>query len=396
MTTFSPLAHRVGIVGVAHTSFGKLPTETVASLVERVTVEALTDAGVEPREVDEVFVAQFNSGLTPFAFPSSLPIGGAEGLWGRPMTRVENACASGSAAVHQGIRAILSGLADTVLVVGVEKMTHASGAEVGRALLGADQQHAGTDFPAGFAGLFGQVALAYIERCGAADWLGDVLAAIAAKNHRNGCSNPWAQLRKDFGIEFCATVSDANPIVAPPLRRTDCSPVSDGAAALVLRRDPFDPLAVVAGIGHANDHLDAARRDILEFAAGRFAVEQALGMAGASLDDLDFAEVHDCFTIAELLVYEMLGLTARGEGRRAIEEGWVHRDGRLPINVSGGLKAKGHPVGATGVSQHVVAALQLAGQARDMQLDGPRLGLVHNMGGLAVANYATVLRDSLC
>jgi acetyl-CoA C-acetyltransferase len=149
----------------------------------------------------------------------------------------------------------------------------------------------------------------------------------------------------------------------------------------VLRREPADPLAVVAGFGHANDHLDPGRRDVLEFAAGRLAVPRALGMAGARLDDVDLAEVHDCFTIAELLVYEMLGLTPRGQGRRAVEEGWVHRDGRLPVNVSGGLKAKGHPVGATGVSQHVLVALQLAGRApAGMQLDGPRMGLVHNMG----------------
>ncbi|HEX7661159.1 MAG TPA: thiolase domain-containing protein [Pseudonocardiaceae bacterium] len=393
MTASSSFPARVGVIGVAHTPFGKLKSDTVASLVETVTTEALADAHVAPEEIDEIFVSQFNSGLTPFAFPSSLPLGAAGGLWGRPATRVENACASGSAAVHQGVRAILSGLADTVLVVGVEKMTHASGDQVGRALLGADPDRAGTDFPGGFAGIFAEVAREYIDRFGAADWLGDVLGLIAAKNHHNGCANPWAQLRKDLGVEFCSTVSDRNPLVAPPLRRTDCSLVSDGAAALVLRRDPVDPLAVVAGIGHANDFLDNSRRDVLEFAGGRVAVEQALKTAGTSVDDLDFAEVHDCFTIAELLVYEMLGLTPRGEGRRAIEEGWTYPDGRLPINVSGGLKAKGHPVGATGVSQHVIASLQLSGRAGDMQLAGPRIGLVHNMGGLAVANYATVLES---
>lgn len=393
MTTSSALPDRVGIVGVAHTPFGKLAAETVSSLVETVTAAALADAGIEPDEVDEVFVSQFNSGLTPFAFPSSLPLRAAGGLWGLPMTHVENACASGSAAVHQGIRAILSGLADTVLVVGVEKMTHASGTEVSRALLGADPELAGTDSPTGFAGIFADIAQAYLDRYGAAEWLGGVLGKIAAKNHHNGVANPWAQLRKDLGVEFCSTVSERNPVVAGPLRRTDCSLVSDGAAALVLRRDPADPLAVVAGIGHANDYLDTAKRDdVLEFAAGRLAVEKAFKMAGVGLTDLDLAEVHDCFTIAELLVYEMLGLTPRGEGRRAIEEGWVQRDGRLPINVSGGLKAKGHPVGATGVSQHVLVSLQLAGKAGDMQLDRPRIGLVHNMGGLAVANYATVLQ----
>lgn len=388
------LTSNIGIVGVAHTPFGRLEDETVASLVGQVTVAAIKDAGVEPAEIDEVFVSQFNSGLTPFAFPSSLPLSAESALWGIPMTRVENACASGSAAVHQGFRAILSGLADTVLVVGVEKMTHAPGAQVSQALLGADPVLAGTDSPAGFAGIFAEVARWYGERFGAQAWLGDVLGSIAAKNHRNGCANPWAQIRKDLGVEFCSTVSERNPVVADPLRRTDCSLVSDGAAALILRRDPVDPLAVVLGFGHANDNLEADRRDVLEFAGGRRAVGSALDMADADISDVSFAEVHDCFTIAELICYEMLGLTARGEGRRAIEEGWVLPDGKLPVNVSGGLKAKGHPVGATGVSQHVLAALQLSGRAAGMQLTAPTLGLVHNMGGLAVANYATLLGTS--
>lgn len=383
----------IGIIGVAHTPFGKLADETVSSLVETVTAEALKDAAIGADEVDEVFVSQFNSGLTPFAFPSSLPLRADDGLWGRPMTRVENACASGSAAVHQGLRAILSGLADTVLVVGVEKMTHAGGAQVARALLGADPELAGTDSPTGFAGVFAGVADAYAEKYGADAWLGDVLGAIAAKNHKNGCDNPWAQLRKDLGVEFCSTVSERNPVVAGRLRRTDCSLVSDGAAALVLRRGDAGALATIAGFGHANDYLDASRRDLTDFAGGRAAVGSALSMAGAELSDLSFAEVHDCFTIAELVAYEMLGLTPAGEGRRAIEEGWVQRDGRLPVNVSGGLKAKGHPVGATGVSQHVISALQLSGRAGAMQLPAPSVGLVHNMGGLAVANYATVLRS---
>lgn len=387
----STLPARIGIVGTAHTPFGSLPDETVTSLVGSVTVEAIADAGLAPQDIDEVYVSQFNSGLTPFAFPSSLPLSREPGLWGKPMTRVENACASGSAAVHQGVRAILSGLADTVLVVGVEKMTHADRPTVARALLGADVQRAGTDSPTGFAGSFAEVAVAYARRHRAEAWLGDVLARIAAKNHRNGCANPYAQLRKDLGYEFCRTVSEKNPVVAAPLRRTDCSLVSDGAAALVLQRDPAHPLATITGIGHANDALEPQCRDLSEFAAGRVAVGRALAMAGVTLADLDLAEVHDCFTIAELVAYEMLGLTAPGEGRLAIEEGWVEPEGRLPVNVSGGLKSKGHPIGATGVSQHVLVARQLAGRAGEMQLPAPHLGLVHNMGGLAVANHVSVL-----
>ena len=207
--------------------------------------------------------------------------------------------------------------------------------------------------------------------------------------------NPYAQLRKDLGAEFCQTVSEKNPVVAEPLRRTDCSPVSDGAAAVVLSTQPTPGAAAapvrLAGFGHANDFLPARKRDPLEFAGSVAAWQRAMAMAGTGLDDLDLAEVHDCFTIAELVLYEVMGMVPRGQGRRAVEEGWVERGGRLPVNLSGGLKAKGHPVGATGVSQHVLAAMQLSGTAGEMQLAGARRAAVHNMGGLAVANYVSVL-----
>lgn len=386
------LEERIGITGTAHTRFGVLEDDTIESLVDQVTMAAIEDAGLDPEQIDEVVVGNFNSGLTPFAFPASLPIRSVPALRGRPMTRVENACASGSAAVHQGMRAILSGMADHVLVIGVEKMTHADPRTISRALLGADLETAGSDSPAGFAGLFAQVAIAYRDKYDGSAWLGDVLGTIAAKNHRNGCRNPYAQLRKDLGVEFCRTVSDRNPIVADPLRRTDCSLVSDGAAALVLSRDPSRALATISGVGHVNEPLAGDDRDLTRFRGGEDAVQRALSMAEITVEDLDLAEVHDCFTIAELIATEMLGLTAPGHGRQAIDEGWTQPDGRLPVNLSGGLKAKGHPIGATGVSQHVLVARQLAGSAGEMQLPDATYGLVHNMGGLAVANYVSVLR----
>jgi acetyl-CoA C-acetyltransferase len=292
------------------------------------------------------------------------------------------------------VKALLAGTARTVLVVGAEKMTHAAADQVGSALLGADYDLAGTPSSTGFAGLFAVVADAYADRYGPID---DVLGSIAAKNHRNGVANPYAQLRKDLGEEFCRTVSEKNPIVAGRLRRTDCSPVSDGAAAVILSTDAHrgagaatDPVRL-AGFGQANDFLPAARRDPTAFAATRVSFERALSMAGVGLGDVDFAELHDCFTIAELVLYEAMGLTPAGAGRRAIEEGWVQPGGRLPVNLSGGLKAKGHPVGATGVSQHVVSAMQLTGTAGAMQLPGARRALVQNMGGVGVANYVSVL-----
>lgn len=379
----------ISITGIAHTKFGKLVDDTLETLIATVAQEALDSAGISGEDVDAIFVGQFNAGMQPIAFPSSLAIDNIKSLWGKPATRVENACGSGSAAVHQGMAAIESGRASTVLVIGVEKMTDAGAAKVGEGLLGADPDAAGSPSTTGFAGLFADVASEYIDRYGD---ITDILAKIAAKSHANGAKNPYAQLRKPkFDEEFCATESAKNPVVAGPLKRTDCSPVSDGAAALILQKDAAAPLAHIAGRAHANDYAHRDNRDALEYAATRKAMADAMAEAGVTLEDLSFAEVHDCFTIAELLMYEALGLTEQGKGRLAIEEGWVYPDGKLPVNPSGGLKSKGHPVGATGVSQHVLATMQLSGQAGEMQLDNPTTALVHNMGGLGVANYVTVL-----
>lgn len=381
------------ITGWGHSRFGKHSDETLESLIVQVAAEAIRNAGVEPDQIDEVFLGQFNSGMVPLGFASSLALQVSDEMAGIPATRVENACASGSAAFQQGVKSLLAGTARTVLVIGAEKMTHATADVVGAALLGADYEMAGQHSTTGFAGLFADVANHYEKRYGA---VGDVLGSIAAKNHRNGMLNPYAQLRKDLGEDFCQTVSDRNPVVAAPLRRTDCSPISDGAAALVLTTTALSLSAAtipvrLVGFGQANDFLPAGKRDPVAFAGSVTAWQRATAMAGVSLDDLDFAEVHDCFTIAELVLYEVIGLTERGAGRRAVEEGWVYRGGKLPVNLSGGLKAKGHPVGATGVSQIALAAMQLSGAAGDMQLPGARRAAVHNMGGLAVANYVSVL-----
>jgi acetyl-CoA C-acetyltransferase len=383
------------LTGWGHSRFGKLTDETLESLIVQVATEAIGNAGIEPGQIDEIYLGQFNSGMMPLAFPSSLALQVSEQLANVPSTRVENACASGSAAFQQGTKSLLAGTAKTVLVIGAEKMTHAGADVVGAALLGADYNMAGKASSTGFTGLFAEVAKHYEKRYGAgAGNLSDVLGTIAAKNHRNGVDNPYAQLRKDLGEEFCRTVSDKNPMVADPLRRTDCSPVSDGAAAVVLSVSPTGGATApvrLAGFGQANDFFPTDRRDPTAFSATRASWQRALGMAGVGLEELDFAEVHDCFTIAELLMYEAMGLTEPGQGSRAVQEGWVFKDGKLPVNVSGGLKAKGHPVGATGVSQHVIAAMQLTGTAGDMQLPTARRAAVQNMGGVGIANYVSVL-----
>ncbi|HEX3991994.1 MAG TPA: thiolase domain-containing protein, partial [Acetobacteraceae bacterium] len=311
----------------------------------------------------------------------------------RPITRYENACASGSAAIHGARDFLLSGRGKFALVIGVEKMTATPGKEVGDILLKASYQKEEADIPAGFAGVFGRIADKYFQRHGDQS---DALAAIAAKNHKNGVDNPWAQMRRDLGYDFCRNVSEKNPYVAPPLKRTDCSLVSDGAAALILAdEDTARAMGKAVRFRAAvqvNDFLPISKRDITLFEGAAQAWQQALAAADVKLQDLSFVESHDCFTIAELIEYEAMGLTPPGQGARAVLEGWTQKDGKLPINPSGGLKAKGHPIGATGVSMHAITAMQLTGQAPEgMQLPKAELGGVFNMGGAAVANYVSIL-----
>src|ERR1700710_1745279 len=307
------------IVGWAHTPFGKFDTETVESLVVKVANEALADAGISAADVDEIVLGHFNAGFSPQDFTASLVLQADPQLRFKPATRVENACATGSAAVHQGVRAIEAGAAKIVLVVGVEQMTRAPGPEIGRNLLRASYLPEDGDTPGGFAGVFGRIAQAYFQRYGDQS---DALAMIAAKNHKNGASNPLAQMQKDLGYEFCKTISDKNPLVAGPLRRTDCSLVSDGAAALVLADIDValqsKKAVVFRAAEQVNDFLPMSKRDITAYEGPAEAWKRALHSAGVTLDDISCAEVHDCFTIAELMIYEAMGLEPHGQGARAI------------------------------------------------------------------------------
>ncbi len=380
------------IVGWAHTPFGKLADETVESLIVKVAGGALADAGIAAKDVDEIVLGHFNAGFSAQDFTASLVLQASPDLRFKRATRVENACATGSAAVHQGLKAIAAGSARIALVVGVEQMTTTPGPEIGRNLLKASYVREEADIDGGFAGIFGKIAGLYFQRWGDQS---DALARIAAKNHKNGVDNPYAQIRKDFGYDFCRQESDKNPRVAGPLKRTDCSLVSDGAAALVLT-DVETALKMKKAIvfraaEHVQDFLPLSRRDILKFEGCAVAWQRALKEAGIALSDLSFAEVHDCFTIAELIEYEAMGLAPEGQGARVIAEGMVAKDGKLPINPSGGLKAKGHPIGATGVSMHAIASMQLTGSAGGMQVKDAQLGGIFNMGGAAVANYVSIL-----
>jgi acetyl-CoA C-acetyltransferase len=380
------------IVGWAHTPFGKLSDETVESLIVRVTNAALADAGVAAKDIDEIVLGHFNAGFSAQDFSASLVLQASPDLRFKRATRVENACATGSAAVHQGLKSIAAGASRIVLVVGVEQMTTTPGPEIGRNLLKASYVREEADIDGGFAGIFGKIAGLYFQRWGDQS---DALARIAAKNHKNGVGNPYAQIRKDLGYEFCRSESDKNPRVAGPLKRTDCSLVSDGAAAIVLADIEtaltLNKAIVFRAAEHVQDFLPMSRRDVLKFEGCAVAWQRALAQAGLGLKDLSFAEVHDCFTIAELIEYEAMGLAPEGQGARVIADGIVAKDGALPINPSGGLKAKGHPIGATGVSMHALAAMQLSGTAGDMQVKSAKLGGIFNMGGTAVANYVSIL-----
>jgi len=380
------------IVGWAHTPFGKLNGETIESLIVQVAGDALADAGIGPKDVDEIVLGHFNAGFSAQDFTASLVLQASPDLRFKRATRVENACATGSAAVHQGIKTIEARAARIVLVVGVEQMTATPAPEIGRNLLKASYVHEEADIDGGFAGIFGKIAALYFQKWGNQS---DALAMIAAKNHKNGVGNPYAQMRKDLGYDFCRTESEKNPFVAGPLKRTDCSPVSDGAAAVVLA-DADTALKLKKAIAfraaeHVQDFLPMSKRDILRFEGCAQAWQRALAKAGLKLGDLSFVETHDCFTIAELIEYEAMGLTTEGQGARAAMEGWTQKDGRLPVNPSGGLKAKGHPIGATGVSMHALCAMQLTGSAADLQVKNARLGGIFNMGGTSVANYVSIL-----
>ena len=389
------MSKRAVIAGWSHSPFGKLDDPDTESLMARVSGAALAHAGLSAGAVDGIYVGVMNGGFQKQDFQGALVALAQPELAYVPATRLENACATGSAALYAAMDFIESGRGRVALVVGAEKMTSRPNAEIGDILLNASYRKEEADIDGGFAGVFGRIATAYFDRYGDQS---EALARIAAKNHKNAVDNPYAQIRKDLGFDFCNTVSDKNPYVAAPLRRTDCSPVSDGAAALVLASEDM-----VGDLQRAirfrarqqfNDFLPLSRRDPTAFEGAARAWRAALAAGKVSLDDLSLVETHDCFTIAELIEYEAMGLAAPGEGRKVVLEGLTEKGGRLPVNPSGGLKAKGHPVGATGVSLHVMACLQLMGEAQGMQIPGAALAGVFNMGGAAVANYVSILERS--
>jgi len=378
----------VAVIGVGMQKWGELWEKSMRDIFVESALLAMDDAGVD--KLDAMYVGC----MAPGMFSSQEHLGSvmADYLGQRliPSTRVESACASGGLAFRSAFIDVASGMHDIVLAGGVEKMTDIGGSETTHALATAADMRwegvSGVTFP----GLYAMMAVAHMHKYGTTR---EQLAAVAVKNHHNGTMNPRAQYQMELTIEGVINSTK----VADPLNILDCSPVTDGAAAVIIV--PADmvkkfkkPGVKVTGTGHATDTIALHDRDDLTtLAAVSAAAEQAYKMSGRDAKDIDFAEVHDCFTIAEIIVSESLGLCERGKGGPAAEAGETSIGGRIPINASGGLKSKGHPVGATGVAQIVEITEQLRGEAGGRQVKNARVALAQNMGGSGGSSVVHIL-----
>jgi acetyl-CoA C-acetyltransferase len=366
----------VYVIGGGITQFGELWDTSLRDLFVDAAADAMRDAAVD--HLDGMYVGCMSPGLFVEQEHLSSLLADYLGVLPVPCVRVESACASGGVAFRSAFFEVASGASDVVLAAGVEKMT--DGADVTRALATASDQEYEAYHGITFPGLYAMMARAHMQKHGTTR---EQIAAVAVKNHENALMNPRAHLRTRISVEQVATSS----MVADPLRLFDCAPVSDGAAALVLASEEVAkksgrPLVRVAGTGAATDSIALhARADLASLEVVARAAAKAYAMSGRRPADVSVAEVHDCFTIAEIMSIEALGFVERGTGGAATAAGHTSREGRIPVNTSGGLKAKGHPVGATGAAQLVEILAQLRGDAGKRQIKGARVGLAANMGG---------------
>ena len=378
----------VAIAGIGLIRFGELWERSPRDIAAEAALLALDDAGLD--RIDALVVGAMSTGLFNEQEHINNLLADELGLRPAPATRVESACASGGAALRSAFAEVASGLSDVVLVVGVEKMSDVTSDEATLVLSTAADMEYESFHGATFAGLNAMIARAYMERYGVTR---EQLAQVAVKNHANGSLNPLAQFQRPTTVDFIV----GSPLVADPLRLMDCAPISDGAAAVVLCPADMAKKAPVriTGVGAATDTMAVhSREDMTWFEAVAVASQRALGMAGRVLGDVDVAELHDAFTITELLVMEALGLVNRGGAGAAVEEGLTALDGVLPVNPSGGLKARGHPVGATGVAQVCEIVTQLRGEAGDRQVKNAQVGLAQNMGGCGGSCFVHVLETA--
>jgi acetyl-CoA C-acetyltransferase len=372
----------VALIGSGITQFGELWEKSLSDLVAEAGISAIVDAGIDGDDIDGMYIGGMSAGrfvgqehlgsmATEVAGLSDLHI---------PSTRVEAACASGGLAMHAGYLAVASGLYDIVVVGGAEKMTDVAGSEATSILASAASREWEAFFGATFPGLYALMARYHMHKYGTTE---EQLAQVAVKNHFHGSFNPKAQFRRTISIEDVLR----STMVADPLHLLDCSPITDGASAVVMasaetaREFSDTPIRILASC-HASDTLALSGRSRFDaLPAAIAAAKRAYKQADVSPQDIDFAEVHDCFTIAEIMAIEDLGFVEKGKGGPATAEGLTALDGEIPINASGGLKSKGHPVGATGIAQIHELMLQLKGEAGERQVKNAQLGLSHNVGG---------------
>ncbi|HIH97038.1 MAG TPA: thiolase domain-containing protein [Thermoplasmata archaeon] len=382
----------VAVIGVGMTKFGEMWNKSLRDLFTEAGMKALINANVSGSKINAMYVGSMSAGrfvgqehIAPLVVDYA---GLAETHI--PATRIESACASGGIAFREACMTVASGMYDLVVAGGVEKMTDISGGEATETLATAADQEWEGFFGMTFPGLYALIATRHMHKYGTTP---DQLAEVAVKNHANGCLNPNAHFRRKITAE---QVLEATR-VADPLGLLDCSPISDGAAAAVIcplkdaHKFVEKPIRVLAS-GQGTDTLALHERaDICTMEATRYAAKAAFAQAGIKPKDVDLAEVHDCFTIAEITAIEDLGFVEKGKGGKATEDGMTRLDGEIPINTSGGLKAKGHPVGATGIGQVVELVEQLRGEAGKRQVSGAKRALAHNIGGSGASCVVHIL-----
>jgi acetyl-CoA C-acetyltransferase len=380
----------VAIIGIGMNKWGELWNSSIRNLVAESALLALDDAGID--KVEAMYVGCMSSGLFTDQEHLAAIATDYAAMCPIPATRVESACASGGTAIRAAYMHVASGLADVVMATGVEKMTDVDGAGATFGLAtAADQEYEvynGVTFP----GLYSMMAVHHMHKYGTTR---DQLAMVAVKNHKNGMKNPLAQFRMEVSVEQVKKAV----MVADPLTILDCSPITDGSAAVILCS--MDKAKVICkkrlvkiiGSGHATDTIQLAQREDLSYLKStEIAAQMAYKMAGKKPSNINFAEVHDCFTIAEIMVMEALGFVDKGKGGKAVEDGMTSVTGKLPINASGGLKSKGHPVGATGVAQIVELTKQIRGEADEgRQVKKADIGLAQNMGGSGASSVVHIL-----
>ena len=380
----------VAVIGIGKTAFGAFPDRDLRSLAVEAGEKCLADAHVSPSEIEAFYLGNFagpafvdQNHIAPY-------VASALGITGAPCTRIEAACASSGAAFFQAVSAVGAGLYDLVLVSGVEKMTSRPTAQVAEILAGAGDCSGEVRVGATFPALFAMIARRHMYQYGTTR---EMLAAVAVKNHGNGAKNPLAHMRKPITMEQAL----AGKPVSDPLTVFDCSLISDGAAAVLVapleRAREFTRKPVkVLGIAQTSDSVALdSKEDITTFRAVRLAGEKAYRMAGLTARDIEFAELHDCFTIAEIIAMEDLEFAPKGEGGRYALEGRTCLNGQRPVNASGGLKSKGHPVGATGTGQICDVVAQIRGEAGELQVSRHSIGLAQNLGGSGATAVVSIL-----